>query len=204
MTPQMPGGAPVMGANPPPPVPDNSDFDRYIRWLQFVENERKGLRAQGETEIFNMLPSLLGGDLAAILGDPDNVNEEESFARMQQNQVNKVNQIARAMQLFAQNIRRTKPPVPADCKALDAYYMSAMDEEARQTVVSLDAFARKDVGKLKQVMRQGVGGIDTQLGLANKELEKAYRGRGLNQLFTISTGGTSSVLGGLVGSLGSR
>jgi hypothetical protein len=204
VNPQMPGGPPVMGANPSPPVPDNSDFDRYINWLRFVENERKGLRAQGETEIYRMIPDLMGHNLGAILGDPDNNNEEASFAQMQQNQINKVNRIARAMQIFAQSIRKTKPPVPSDCKALDSFYMSAMDEEARQTVITLEAFARQDIGRLKQVMGSGVGNIDSQLGLANLELEKAYRGRGLNKLFTISTGGNSSLFGGLVGTLGAR
>ncbi|HTE20174.1 MAG TPA: zinc ribbon domain-containing protein, partial [Armatimonadota bacterium] len=64
--------APGITHAPPPPPPDNSDFDKYIRWLQFVENERSGLRAQGENEIFRMLPDLMTGGMdMGALTDPD-------------------------------------------------------------------------------------------------------------------------------------
>ena len=203
MAPQAPDGPSMAAAPTAPPAPDNSDLDRYIRWLQYVERERADLRAQGETQIFSMIPDLLGGNVAAIFGDdPDVATEQQRMAQMQQSQINKVNQIVRAMQLFAQNIRKTKPPVPTDCKALDTFYMGAMDEEARQTVVTLDAFSKHDIGRLRQVMRTGVGGIDAKLGSANLELQRVFKGRGLNQVFTIETGRSSSVFGGLVGSLG--
>jgi hypothetical protein len=200
--------APVIGAPSPAPAapPDNADFDRYIRWLQYVDNERHALRAQGETWIFQMLPRMLTADLADILGDENVIDEQAALARRQQQQRAEVSRILAAMQVFRNNILRTKPPVPPDCRALDTYYMAAMDEEVRQTARALDAFGRSDIGSLRQILSAGggVSRIDTNLGMANRELERAFRGRGLNPIFSIPTGSNSSLLGGLVGSLGPR
>jgi len=73
-----------------------------------------------------------------------------------------------------------------------------VDQESQATA-RLDALGRRDIGTIKQIGGSGVGLIDRNLGLANRALERVYRGRGLNQQFEIQTGGNSSMLGGMVG-----
>jgi hypothetical protein len=65
--------------------------------------------------------------------------------------------------------------------------------------VPVRIFARKDIGRIKQLGRAGVSNIDMNLGMANRELERVYHQRGLNQQFRIETGGNSSMLGGMTG-----
>lgn len=199
VTPQPgPAAPPVVGqrarAAAPQPTPDNSDFDRYIRWLRFVENERRGLRAKGENEIFRLLPLLItGGFDIQTLSDPDADPQEMNRRRLQAT----FNETLRAMNITWANIRRTKPAVPSDCRALDSYYMAGMEEEMVQTANVLRAFTAGNIGDLKSIGGRAVANIDEKLGLANRELESAFRQRGLNQQFRIETGGGSSMLGGL-------
>jgi hypothetical protein len=187
---------PGMPQPAPPRPPDNSDFDRYLRWLQFVENERAGLRAQGETESFRVIDSFYQAMLG--LADPD-ANDAQLQRQFDAGIQQTLNRALMAARQFRVNILRTKPPVPSDCKALDNYYMRAVDLEAQQTVVLMDALARKDIGRVKSIGRSGVAQVDTNLGMANKALEEVYRQRGLNQQFRIQTGGNSSMLGGMIG-----
>jgi hypothetical protein len=161
-----------------------------------VENERAKLRAAGETQSFRVIQSFYAA--AFNLADPD-ANDAQVQAQFDANLRAQLNQAVRDIGLFRNNILRSKPPVPADCGALDQYYMAAVGQEAQETAALLDALNRKDIGRIKQIGGSGVGLIDRNLGLANKALEKVYRGRGLNQQFEIQTGGNSSMLGGMVG-----
>jgi hypothetical protein len=188
-------GAPVTAARPPAP-PDNSDFDRYLRWLQYVEQERERLRAMGETESFRMIDGFY--QTMFSLADPDS-NDAQVQQQFNQNLQGSLQRSLQTIRAFRQNVMKTKPPVPPDCGALDRYYMAAVDEESQQTVALMDALGRKDIGQVKAIGKAGVRNIDRNLGMANKELEKAYRGRGLNQQFTIDTGSGSSMLGGMIG-----
>ncbi len=198
-----PPAPPVTGGTPPPAPrpPDNADFDRYVRWLRYVETERSGLRAEGETESFRVIDSFYQTMLG--LSDPD-----ANDIQMQQQFDNRIRQslqrTVQAIRIFGNNISRTKPPVPSDCRALDAHYLRAVTLEAEQTAGLLDALARKDIGRVRSIGKSGVGSIDTSLGMANRELEKVYQGRGLNQQFRIETGGNSSMLGGMIGLGGVR
>jgi hypothetical protein len=192
---------PVTGGGAPPAPRDNSDFDRYLRWLQFVENERNNLRAQGETESFHVIDSFYQAMLG--LADPD-TNDAQLQAQMDQNLRNSLQRTVAAINNFGRNITRSKPAVPSDCRALDSYYMAAVRLEAEQTAVLLDALARKDIGRIRAVGSRTVASIDTNLGAANRQLEEVYRQRGLNPQFRIQTGGNSSMLGGLVGLGGMR
>jgi hypothetical protein len=186
-------GSPVT-SGPKTPEPDNADFDRYLRWLQYVENQRAGLRAEGETESFRVIDQFY--QTALGLSDPDADNVAENFDRNIQDTLIRTQT---AMRNFRENILRTKPRVPADCMALDQYYLRAVELEAEQTAKLMEALARKDIGRIRSVGKSGVGSIDVNLGLANKCLEQVYRQRGLNQQFRIETGGNSSLLGGLMG-----
>ena len=68
--------------------------------------------------------------------------------------------------------------------------------------VSFDSNPIRDMDPLVvRDVRDFVRNIDRNLGMANKQLEKVYQGRGLNQLFTIETGQKSSMLGGMLGNL---
>lgn len=199
--PAPPPAAPVTGAvqprtPAPPPPPDNSDFDRYLRWLQRVEDFRAGMRARGETESFRLINQFYSAALG--LSDPDandmaiQRNFNIQLRREMQSVVHDIN-------LTWRNVNQTKPPVPADCRALDAYYMRAVTLEGEKTVQIMQALNRMDIGAVKAAGRTGIAQIDQNLGLANKELEEVFKKRGLNQLFRIETGGNSSMLGGLMG-----
>jgi hypothetical protein len=186
---------PVVKPQAPAP-PDNSDFDKYLRWLQYVEQERAGLRAQGETESFRMIDQFYQTMLG--LADPD-TNDAALQRQMDANLQVTLQRTVAAIRLFRSNVMRTKPPVPADCQALDRYYMSAMEQEGTTTAALMDAMARKDIGRIKMLSKSGVGSIDKDLGMANLKLEQVYKSRGLNQQFRIETGGNSSMLGGMLG-----
>lgn len=198
--PAVTGAVPRAQPRPAPPaqpqVVDNSDFDRYIRWLQFVEQERAGLRAQGETESFRMIEGFY--QTAMGLADPDS-NDVVMQQQFDRNIQITLQRTVAAIRIFRTNILRTKPAVPADCKALDQFYMAAMEQEGLLTANLIDALTRKDIGRIKMLARGGTASIDRNLGQANLRLEQTYRGRGLNQLFRIETGGNSSMLGGLMG-----
>lgn len=196
-----PGQSPLQQPNrampqAPPAPPDNSDFDRYLRWMQFVENERSGLRAQGETEAFRTVEGFY--QIMLGLADPDS-NDAAMERQFQQSLQLQIRRTVAAIQLFRTNIMRTRPPVPSDCKALDQYYLSAVSQEGVQTAALLDALSRRDIGAIRRVGKTGVAKIDRDLGMANRKLEEVYRQRGLNQQFQIETGGNSSMLGGLIG-----
>lgn len=184
---------PVQSAVPQAPAPrDNRDFDAYLRWLRYVENERQGLRAQGETESFRLIEAFYQN--ALNMADPDAVDGQ--FDRHLQVTLNNT---VRAIQLFRNNVLRTKPRVPVDCQQLDRYYMDALRQEGDTTAGLFHAMATKDIGRIKMLGRQGVAGIDRNLRNANRELEKVYRGRDLNPDFAIEAGGNSSLLGGMMG-----
>jgi hypothetical protein len=196
--------APPVTAAPYKPVPkpaapvvvDNSDLDKYIRWLEYVEQERQSLRALGEAEVFRMVTGIY--DAMMGLADPDNTDAMIQ-GRMSQNTQVRINRTVLAIRAFRSNVLRTKPPVPTDCKALDQYYMAAMEEEGTKTLQILDAFQRQDLARLNMLRQTATRTIDRNLGQANLRLEQVFRGRGLNQQFRIETGNNSSMLGGLMG-----
>lgn len=138
--------------NPPAPprsqptataaVSSPADFDRYIRWLRYVEQERAGMRALSNSESFQAVDSR--GVRQRLDG------QSMDFLRRRNT----------AMRLFRQNVARTKPPVPADMRALDAYYMRALETEGQQSVVVLEQ--------------------------ANTELAKAYQARQMPQAFRLT------------------
>lgn len=193
-------GAPTQAQAPPQPQapPDNADFDRYLRWLQYVENERATLRAQGETESFRMIDNFYQAALG--LADPD-TNDAILQQQFDRNIQVTLQRTVGAIRLFRQNVVNSKRsvPVPPDCRALDQHYMSALEQEGVATAALLEALTRKDIGRIKQIGRSGTGNIDRSLGMANNKLEQVYRSRGLNQQFRIETGGGSSMLGGMMG-----
>ncbi len=181
-----------------PPVPDNADFDKYLKWLRYVENERAGLRAQGETVAFQQIEGYLNAMIT--MSDPD-PSADLAIENFQAQNTQMLNRTVQAIQAFRANVIQSRRAllVPADCKGIDAYYMKALDQEIATTAALMSAMANKNMGQIRSIGTRGVGSIDMNLGMANKELKKAYEGRGLNQLFTIETGGNSSMLGGLTG-----
>lgn len=176
--------------------PDNLGFDKYLRWLRFVEQERAGLRAQGETVAFQQMEDALK-KLPA--------NDPNRAVLMRQNR-QVISQTIQALRAFRNNIAKSRQTltVPSDCKTLDAFYVSALDQETETTGRLLLAIANENEGQIRSIGKDGVGSIDMNLGQANRELKKVYEGRRLSQLFTIETGGNSSLLGGMTGIGGSR
>jgi hypothetical protein len=193
-----PPAAPVVSGQPQaPPAPrDNSDFDRYLRWMQYVENERRNLRSVGETQAFSLMEGYLNTLLS--LSDPD-ANETITAQQMEQRTAAMFQRTLAAIQAFQQNIVRTRPPVPSDCRTLDNLYLAAAQREGQATAQLVAAMSRRDIGTIKTIGRQAVGDINSKLGQANLELERVYKGRGLNQLFKIDAGGGSSMLDGISG-----
>jgi hypothetical protein len=166
-----------------------------------VENQRADLRARGETQSFRMIENYLHAVIG--LSDPD-ANENQAAQQMQAGQQQLIRETVGAINAFQANMQRTKPPVPADCGALDRFYSAAAIREAVATRDLLVAMGSNDIGRIKMIGHSAVNDINADLGRANNELEKVYRGRGLNQLFKIDAGGGSSMLDGLSGLGGMR
>jgi hypothetical protein len=199
--PQIPPSPSVAGALTSPPA-NNSDLDAYIKWLQFIDNARAELRAQGTTEAVNAAADAMRRN-AEMFSDPDNNNELQSAQESQQRYIAQMAKIQRAMAVMNQNILRTKPPVPKDCKALDEMYMTALRKQSEVEMATMRAFDQKDIGKLFQMFdSQNIGWIDQQLVKANNELQKVFRNRGMEPTYTISSGSSSGASSGLKAILG--
>jgi hypothetical protein len=194
MSPPLPVGPGVHGSQPPPPPVDNQDLDRYVRWLQYVEQERANLRAQAETESFRLFGSFY--DSIIGLSDPF-ANEAGAEQQIQQGLQQAFVRTADAIQKFRQNIVRSKPPVPHDCQAVDRFYMRAMDVEGQQTLALFNALGNRDIGQVRAIGSSSVAEIDQNLTRADQELQKVFHGRRLNPQFKIQTG--PSMLSGMIG-----
>lgn len=190
------------------PQADNADFDKYLKWLRYVENERSGLRAQGETVAFQQIQGHINAEITMKKRDRI-VNPRLADPRIENwrsQNIQMLNNTVRAVQAFRANVIQSRRNllVPADCKGIDAYYMKALDQEVETTAALMGAMANGNEGAIRSIGSRGVGSIDMNLGMANKELKKAYESRSLNQLFFIETGGNASMLGGLTGIGGKR
>lgn len=202
--PQPPAGPPVTasggGSKPPPPKPqprpqqppDHRDLERYLEWLRYVENERVTLRAQAQGPLLTEMLAPLQNALA--LTDPD-VNENVLMAQDQQRKGMLFRNIQRAMHVFHANVRRTKPPVPQDCRVVDFHFMGAMQLESELEMAVINAFLKNDLGRLMVLKQTGVRGIDSRLRQANFALRQVFRGRNLPESFEI-TSGNGAGLGG--------
>ncbi len=192
---QQPRQAPTKPAQPAPQPqqpPDHRDLERYLEWLRYVENERVTLRAQAQGPLLNEMMAPLQNALA--LTDPD-VNENVLMAQDQQRKGLLFRNIQRAMHVFHANVRRTKPPVPQDCRVVDLHFMGAMQLESELEMAVIDAFLKNDLGRLMVLKQTGVKGIDNRLRQANFALRQVFRGRNLPESFEITSGSGAGIGG---------
>lgn len=193
-----PRGNPVTAA-PQPQAPNNDAvFDRYLKWLEFVEGERQKMSAiqanmqQAQIKEFY--------DMIFAMSDPNAGPEVDQRAmRMPQQKMAEFAEVQRRVGIFWQNILRTKPPVPEDCKFLDGFYTEA----ARQCIIAAQemqvALPRMDMGSIKSAgARMNV--VNANLKRANQELEKVRDVRRLPFTWSINQeGGGGGGMGGLGG-----
>jgi hypothetical protein len=160
-------GTPMTAQPQAPPPPDNSDFDRYLKWLRFVENERSGLRAQGETVAFQQIEGYLNAMIT--MSDPD-PSADRAIENFQAQNTQMLNNVVRAINAFRTNVINSRKNllVPADCKGIDAYYMKALDQEIETTATLMSAMSGKNMGQIRSIGTRGIGSIDMNLGMANK------------------------------------
>ena len=199
----MPRGPSALQNQPPAPQAprDNSDLERYLAWLRFVENAREELRTEGAAQGSEMMVGALQYLYGGMATD-----EGDQLQRMQQGLVMKTRETVIAMRRFAANIERSKPAVPLDCRDLDQTYLSALRAEIELTPVltqtigsALSGNAANSMGQLTRIMARAKQ-IDRVLGDANRKLQTVFRGRGLESRFEIeSKSSNSSLLGGAGG-----
>lgn len=203
-----PAAPPVTAATPPrpratpqpapAPAPrDHRDFERYLQWLQFVENERVALQAQGQVAMFQQQVAPLMDQLNMAL-DPEAMSEAQMANRQFQLKAGLVRDVQRAMAQFHQNVMRTKPPVPADCRGVDNYYMSAMNVEQQVTLQSIQAFANNDLARLLVIKQTGTRPIYQNLRMADHALRQVFKSRELPVVFEITDSKGGLGMSGLV------
>ncbi len=206
----MPRGPSALQNQPPAPQAprDNRDFERYLAWLRFVENERNRVMR----EAWSLLGPALGDSVKPP--DFDDPNVELQIQRKQQASNAVFQQVLVAIQRFEANIARTKPAVPRDCVDLDQEFVKAQRlngfltgrmVQALATVNTNPGAALGIVPQVTHQMDRELFGKFGALAQANRKLQAVFRGRGIEPSFEIdstSMMGGSGGLGGLSGMLG--
>lgn len=176
-----PQAASPMRAQPSPAPRQDGPVRGYLAWLRWVEHERSGLSAQGKAESARIVESLMAQMISNPEPDPRATRaQREALARAS------VATAQRAEQ-FVRNIRRTKPPVPDTCQALDAAYDAAMTTELDANAATLDAMRGSDLSRMKQISSQATASIRDELREANAELRRVFDLLGQQPSFSIAT-----------------
>ncbi len=202
-----PAGAPVTGspsarptrgpsavAAPQPAPRDNSDFDAYLQWLRFVENERKQLADSAQ----NMATVLMVQGQADLLknmlalSDPD-VNPQQLQSDTQRKYYQAFMEFRRRMMVFHHDVFSTKPRVPQDCRRLDADFTAAIVLEAKLEEQALRAMSNSDLMAALQT-KSATADIYARLRDADRELDEVSRARGVSKPFSISGGEQTSTM----------
>jgi hypothetical protein len=89
-------------------------------------------------------------------------------------------QAVTARRQFQDGIKRRKPPVPADCRTLDSFYVTAIDLEARIASDLLDAVTQHNTRRAEYFSTTAAGRVTLQLDNASQELRKVFRKRSLH------------------------
>ena len=182
--------APVVQA--PAPV-DNSSFERYLNWLRFAEQEREkltiqaGARQQQEIKEFYDLILQMGGDPGPEV--------DQKMIAYPDKQMKAFQDVVNSQAVFWQNIIRTKPAVPEDCKYLDFYYTEAGRISVALAEEAGRAAQARNMSGLQAALRKNAL-VDSNLKKANSELDKIKSVRRLRDDWMIS--GLSGGGGGMM------
>jgi hypothetical protein len=207
--------APVTGARPTPqpraPAPvaapvDNRAFDRYIQWLQFVEDKRQEFRNVAAGDLPNFVSKIY--DIGINSENP------ERDLEIMVTQYNR--NILVATRMFQNSLRASRVQwrlvVPPDCEVLDRNYMEAVALEAESTGMIMqslgEAMRMKNIGMAKTTGERFKRMVYPKLKLANRELDRVYRARNYDPDANIHIddkplmGDSNNSLGGMGGMLG--
>lgn len=196
----------------PAPVVDNRQFDRYIQWLQFVEDKRQEFR--------NVAAGDLPNFVSRIYDIGINSENPERDLEIMVNQYNR--NILVSTRMFQNSLRKSRVDwrltVPPDCQELDRNYMEAVTLEAESTGMIMqslgEAMRLKNIGMAKTTGERFKRMVYPRLKAANRELDRVYKARGYDPDANIhiddkplmgdsnnSLGGMGSMLGILGGGL---
>jgi hypothetical protein len=202
-----PGMAQSAQAAPPHP-PDNSDLDKYLQWLRYVEGQRQVLREVADpAELLKLSLAPLTAVQGAF-GDDDNQGDPQQALDRDLNAT--TNKIVRAIREFHAKIAgsRARLVVPRDCQVLDNEYMGAVNAESQLLPDVLTAMRlgmqNHDTRGLMATRRRIQTEIYPRLTRADAALNRVYRGRGLDpaQNFKIDSKPLMDGGGGGLGGLG--
>jgi hypothetical protein len=203
---RAPSAAPKPAAPAPAPVVDNRQFDRYIQWLQFVEDKRQEFR--------NVAAGDLPNFVARIYDIGINSENPERDLGIMVNQYNR--NILVSTRMFQNSLRNSRAQwrlvVPQDCAVLDRNYMEAVTLEAESTGMIMqslgEAMRLKNIGMAKTTGERFKRMIYPRLKVANRELDRVYKARNYDPDANIHIddkplmGDSNNSLGGMGGMLG--
>jgi hypothetical protein len=191
-TPAARPGAPMVAQQAPPDPAADPAIERYLRWLHYVEEQRDQLHQAGVNESMAQMQQFF-----SVLLNPDDPSFDQKMAQYAQPQAQYLKTL-RAQNIFWTNFKRTKPPVPEACRYLDNYYEQAGVAELQMSAGMLDAFNRKDYGRVQSLASNGPRPITDNLKKADRELEKVLDVCRKPRWY-IDTGGGQGGIGGLLG-----
>lgn len=187
-----PRPAPSVTGTPQPQANNDPVFDKYLQWLQFVEGERqkmdavKGTMEQQEIKEFY--------DLVLQMGSDTSPEADRKMMAYPQQKMAQFAEIQRRQQIFWNNMLRTKPPVPEDCKFLDYYYTTAAKLSIQTAQQLQGALTSGNYGAI-QVLSKNSAVINANLKRANAELEKVRDVRRLPFTWAIQESGGGGGMG---------
>lgn len=172
---RAPAQQPRPAAPAPAPVVDNRQFDRYIQWLQFVEDKRQEFRNVAAGDLPNFVSQIYSIGM--------NSENPERDLEIMVNQYNR--NILVSTRMFQNSLRNSRVQwrltVPPDCVELDRNYMEAVTLEAESTGMIMqslgEAMRMKNIGMAKTTGERFKRMIYPRLKVANRELDRVYRAR---------------------------
>jgi hypothetical protein len=196
-----PGGAPVQGAprsqpkpapavTGAPPVPQGRDsVDDYLRWLRWVEGQRQLVTARAASESAARYREFMDLLLGMASDDP---SVDQRMMQMPQEAMRSFGAVQQAQVNFWIQMNNTnKPPVPADCRYLDNYYLSAGKIAIQMGRDLQVAMQRGDIGLIKRAASNQAL-VERNLSKANDELNKIRDVRRLPDDWMIQSGAGTS------------
>jgi hypothetical protein len=180
-----PSGPPVV-TNPRPspavqPQQPLDDISAYLRRLRVVEERRRLLEAQLITIVTNTT-------FAQALQSMTGMNEGDEQAQFPRQAVMQFAAIAREYDNLAVGFQRFTRPVPVSCALLHANYGRALSQMPGIVRTLQGAIVRRDMGTAMLVQQFANGTVDRNFAVADGELARLTRERGMSKPFDLGSG----------------
>jgi hypothetical protein len=163
------------------PQPALDDISGYLQRLRVVEQRRRVLEAQLITIVTNTT-------FAQALGAMTQMNEGEEQAQFPRQAVMQFAGIAREYDNLAIGFQRFTRPVPVSCALLHATYGRALSQMPGIVRTLQGAIVRRDMGTAMLVQQFANGTVDRNFAVADSELARLTRERGIPKPFDLGSG----------------